>query len=371
MTTGVTGWNRFAGISRPVAAAVLALLALLMTWGVTGDVGAGHITVAKPTSMHFEGLSGDHALYARIARRVAAGEPYYAAAAAEHRSGHYPLRPFVTVRLPTLAHIVAALGEQKTMLLLLLIGGAAILAWYRRLRSDAALPRYAAVAALFVAANLTQLAARQWLFIHEVAAGVLVALALALYRPSRPWFAMVLIAVALAIRETVLPVAMLLGLFALIDRDWRAVAGWLAIGLCFGAGIAAHIAALAAVTTPADAASQGWNGYGGWTAYLSFIQATSLLRFFEGWVGALLVPLALLGWAAWQSRLGLAGLLIQIGYAALLMTFARPANFYWAMLVTPTLFVGLALAPAALVALTRSLRPTRIAVPATAVQASA
>ncbi|MGQ2974404.1 MAG: hypothetical protein ACT6QT_01785 [Sphingopyxis sp.] len=367
MTTGAPGWNRFAGVSRPVAAAMLGLLALLMIWGVMGGVGRDHVAVAKPTSAQFDGLIGDHALYARIAARVDAGESYYAAAAAEHRAGDYPLRPFVTVRLPALAYIVAALGERKAMLLFLVIGGAAILAWYRRLRTEPALPRYAAVGALFVAANLTQLAAREWLFIHEAAAGVLLALALALYRPARPWWTMAIVAAALAIRETILPVAMLFGLFALIDRDWRAAAGWLAVGLCFAAGLAAHIAALAAVTTPADAASQGWNGQGGWIAYLSFVQASSLLRFFAGWVGALLVPLSLLGWAAWRSRLGLAMLLIQLGYAALLMLFARPANFYWAMLVTPTLFVGLTFAPAALTALIRSLRQPMRAIPAAAI----
>ena len=49
-----------------------------------------------------------------------------------------------------------------------------------------------------------------------------------------------------------------------------------------------------------------------------------------------------------------------LGLLALLMLFARPANFYWAMLITPTLFVGLAFAPAALAALARSLwRPAR------------
>jgi len=356
VATAQRDWNRFAGVSRPVAAAILGLLVLLMAWGVAGGVGRDHVEVAKPSSAHFDGLVGDHALYARIAQRVEAGDSYYAAAAAEHRAGNYPLRPFVAVRLPTLAYIVAAIGEQKVQFALLLIGGAAVLAWYRRLRTEPDLPRTATIGALFVAANLTQLAAREWLFIHEVAAGALVALALALYRPARPWAAMAVIAAALAIRETVLPVAMLFGLFALIDRDWRAAAGWLAIGLCFAAGLAAHIAALATVTAPTDAASQGWNGQGGWIAYVSFVQASSLLRFFAGWVGALLVPLALLGWAAWRSRLGLATLLIQLGYAALLMIFARPANFYWAMLVTPTLFIGLAFAPAALAEIIRSLR---------------
>ncbi|AJA11577.1 Putative membrane protein [Sphingopyxis fribergensis] len=367
MTVGALGWNRFAGVSRPVAVVVLSLLALLMVWGATGGVGRDYVAVAKPTSAQFDGLVGDHALYARIAQRVDAGESYYAAAAAEHRVGDYPLRPFVAVRLPTLAYIVATLGEQKAMIFLLAVGGTAILGWYRRLRTESTLPRYAAVGALFVAANLTQLAAREWLFIHEVAAGILLALALALYRPARPWWTMAIVAAALAIRETVLPVAMLFGTFALIDRDWRAAAGWLAIGLCFAAGLAAHIAALAAVTTPVDAASQGWNGQGGWIAYLSFIQASSLLRFFTGWVGALLVPLALLGWAAWRARLGLVVLLIQFGYAALLMLFARPANFYWAMLVTPTLFIGLAFAPAALTALVRSLARPKRAIPASAI----
>ncbi|MBE1528545.1 hypothetical protein GGC65_003001 [Sphingopyxis sp. OAS728] len=364
MTTGTPGWNRFAGVSRPVAAAILGLLAALTIGGLQVGGGREHVAVASPTTAPFEGLTGDHALYARIAQRVATGESYYAVAAEEHRSGNYPLRPFVAVRLPTLAHIVAALGEQRAMLLFLAIGGAAILAWYRRLRTEPGLPRYAAVGALFVAVNLTQLAAREWLYIHEAAAGVLLALALAFYRPARPWLTMAIVAAALAIRETILPVAMLFGLFALIDRDWRAAAGWLAIGLCFAAGIGAHIAALAAVTTPADAASQGWNGQGGWIAYLSFVQASSLLRFFAGWVGALLVPLALLGWAAWRSRLGLTVLLIQLGYAALLMLFARPANFYWAMLITPTLFIGLAFAPAGLAELVRSLRQPTTALPA-------
>lgn len=354
MTRSRAGWNRFERAPRAAALGLLSLLAALMLWGAVGGVGAHHVATATPHSLQFDGLVGDHALYARIADRVASGESYYTAAAAEHRAGAYPLRPFVTVRLPTLAHLFALLGERGAMLLLLLAGGAAILAWYRRLRSDHALPAYAAIAALFVAANLTQLAARPWLFIHEVAAGVLLALALALYRPARPWAAMAIVALALAIRETILPVAMLLGLFALIDRDWRAAAGGLAIGLGFAAGIAAHVAALAAVTSPADAMSQGWQGQGGWIAYLSFVQATSLLRFFEGWVTALLVPLALLGWVAWRSRTGLVVLTIQLGYAALLMIFARPANFYWAMIVVPTLFIGLAFAPAALAALVRS-----------------
>src|SRR3546814_12079814 len=113
---------------------------LFRSGGAAGGVGRNHVAVASPSAAHFDGLVGDHALYARIAQRVAAGESYYTAAAAEHRSGHYPLRPFVTVRLPTLAHIVPPLGEQKTNLPFFLVGGGAVFPWYRRFGTDARVP---------------------------------------------------------------------------------------------------------------------------------------------------------------------------------------------------------------------------------------
>src|SRR3546814_2844518 len=47
MTQVAPGWNRFAGVSRPVAAAVLAVLALLMAWGAAGGVGRNHVAVAR------------------------------------------------------------------------------------------------------------------------------------------------------------------------------------------------------------------------------------------------------------------------------------------------------------------------------------
>jgi hypothetical protein len=95
---------------------------------------------------------------------------------------------------------------------------------------------------------------------------------------------------------------------------------------------------------------------------VTFIHQTSVLRFFAPpWVAALLVPLALLGWAAWRSRLGTAGLAVQLVYAALFALLARPDNDYWGMLVVPTLFLGLIFTPAALAALGRALLAPRSA----------
>lgn len=364
------GWNRFDGLSRPAAAAVLALLALLMLLGFAGSGASGsagieaRVTATMPDRPPVEGMVGDHALYLSILRDVEAGEPYYAAAAREQRASHYPLRPFVTMRLPTLAHLFAATGLTGGVLLVAATGIAAILAWRRRLMTEPGLPGYAHFAALLIASNLSQAFDRSWVLIHEVGAGVLIALALALYRPGRPWAAMAVLAVAVAIRETVLPVAALLGCFALFDRDGRAAAAWLAFGLGALAMLAFHAAAVAAVTSPADLSSPGWSSFGGWKTWLAFVHHTSAIRALPAWITVLLVPLALLGWAAWRSRVAHAVLGVQIFYAAVLMIVARSDNFYWAMLIVPTLSMGLIFAPAALAALAGSLMRPRLPAPA-------
>jgi hypothetical protein len=357
-----TPWNRWQGAPRPIPAVVLALVVALILYGLLdfgGTSASQRVEPAGPAAMQAHGMTGDHALYANVAQRVGDGESYYAAAAAEHRANAYPLKPFVTVRLPTLAFIFAFLGPTGGLLIVAAIGVAAILVWQRRLMIDRTLPPYARFAALIMAANMSPIISHEWVLIHEVAAGALMALALALYRPERPWAAMAILLGAALVRETVLPVAVVLGVFALIDRDWRAAGLWVALGLLMLGVLGLHAQAVAAVVLPGDLASPGWDGMGGWHSYLAFVHHTSAIRFLPESVTAILIPLALLGWASWRSRLGLVMLLVQLGYAAMLMLFARPNNFYWAMLVVPTLYIGLIFVPAALAQLTTSLRTTR------------
>lgn len=357
MTTAPTAnWNRLSGVSRPVALMLLALLAALMWIGTQEKRPVVNPNLSSPTLLKSEGMIGDHALYLKIMRRMEAGTPYYPAVVAEHRANGYPLRPVLTVRLPTLASVLSTISLPAGIAVSSALALATLLAWRRRLVQEPGLPPYARFGVLFIAINIGQAMSGQWVLIHEVIAGLLIALALALYRPDRPWAAMAAMAAALAVRETALPVAMLFGLFALIDRNWRAAGAWLAIGIAFAIGLAFHAAAVANVTNPGDIAGSGWLGLNGWDNYISFIYKSSVLRFFAPyWLAAVLVPLALLGWLAWRSRLGLAGLLVQLGYAALFILFARHDNDYWGMLVVPTLFVGLIFVPAALAALGRSI----------------
>lgn len=360
-------WNRFERVPRPVAALLLALLAALMLLGTAESRAPRKLNLSEPTLVKAEGMIGDHALYLKILRDMERGEPYYQAVAKEHRAGYYPLRPFIAVRLPTLSLLLDAIGLKAGVVLAAGLGIAAILAWRRRLAQTPGLPAYSRFAALFIAVNLGQVMSGQWVLIHETLAGVLLAIALALYRPEKPWAAMAVLALALTIRETVLPVAMLLGLFALIDRDWRGAAGWVAVGIAFAIGIAFHAEAVAAIARPGDLAGAGWMGLNGWNNYVSFLYQTSGLRFLAPhWSAAVLTPLALIGWAAWRSRLGLVCLLTHLLYTALFMLFARPDNFYWGLLVVPTLFAGLVFAPAAIAALLRSLQGRPSGSPATA-----
>lgn len=351
------GWNRLVGVPRPVAVLLLALLVALMLLGTVESRPLASPDMAAPALAKEEGMIGDHALYLKILRRMEAGTSYYAAVVEEHRAYGYPLRPFVAVRLPTLAMILSHIGLPLGVALCGALAIAALLLWRRRLMREPGLPGYGRFAVLLMAINLGQAMSGQWVLMHEVPAGILIAIALALYRPKRPWAAMAVVAAALAIRETVLPVAMLFGLFALIDRDWKAAGAWVALGIAFAVGLGFHAVAVAGVTQPNETTGPGWMALSGWNNYVAFIYQTSVLRFVPPqWLAVVLTPLALLGWLAWRSRLGTVGLAIHLTYAALFMLVARPDNDYWGMLVVPTLFIGLVFAPAAIGALLRSLR---------------
>ena len=81
----------------------------------------------------------DSQLYQRIIDRVSSGESYHAAAVTEHRDYDYPLKPFVTVRMPALAWTNAWLGPAHTQHLMLALIALVTLSWLTALRplSDA------------------------------------------------------------------------------------------------------------------------------------------------------------------------------------------------------------------------------------------
>lgn len=319
-----------------------------------------HATVVAATRPYAPVSAGnrdneDLHLYSSIIRRVAAGESYYAVAADEHRKGHYPLRPFVTMRLPTLALVSAELGRTAMTALLFALVLATMCAWWTRLAHnyDDAGRRISAIGLLL--AGMMAAFWRDFIVLHELWAGILLALAFALHRPRR-WLPSLLVAAcALAIRELALPFVLLWGAFALYGRRWREAGAIAIVVASFAMLMTWHAAQVGAVTTAADPASPGWTALGGWTAFVRTMQMPSALRAFPPAIGSAVIVLTLFGWASWRSTAGLFGTLMFTGYGVIFMILGRPDNFYWGFMVVPTFLIGLSFLPRAIYDLRRAI----------------
>jgi hypothetical protein len=214
---------------------------------------------------------------------------------------------------------------------------------------------------MLAAAGVAVALTGKYVLLHEVWAGTLVALSLALHRSDRWGWSVVVAAVALAIRELSLPYILLMAAFALYRRSWREVGAWTGLVLLFAAGMAWHASEVARVTLSSDPASPGWTELGGWEGVLRTFHLAGPLRWLPMEVGAVAIVLALFGWASWRSQTGLAATLLYLGYGLAFMLFGRANNFYWGLMVTPAFLLGIAFLPRALSDLAAEIR-TRHAV---------
>jgi hypothetical protein len=295
----------------------------------------------------------DTKLYRKITASVARGDPYYYAAVRDHRHHGFPLKPFVTVRLPTLAWISAAVGPTGAQITVLGLIALAVYAWLDVL-GGLVFDRATRIAAFAVLALSSLLLINPITVVfHETWAGLLIAASIGLRRPARYSVSIGLGLAAVLFREMALPYLIMMAALAAYEQSWRETKGWcLAIvvaAVCF----AAHAHAISGLLQPGDLRSQGWTGRGGWAFFISAATQTGLIGVLPAVLAPLLVPLSLFGWLAWKSphSLRVSGLLL--GYLVALMTFARPENSYWALLISPLLLAGLGLVPAGLATLTK------------------
>lgn len=308
----------------------------------------------------------DLALYDRVIRRIGQGENYYTVTAEEHRAANYPLRPGVAVRLPTLAFIASSLGDTgrgAEVLVPGLLGAAVVLlgctlwAWWRRFGDEGVEPRTRriAMALLFFGAALGL--NRYYFVLHELWAGMLIALAMGLHRPGRKWLAALLVAgLALAIREHVLPFVLLMAAMAFWHRDWKEGAAWTALILAFFAYLNWHLGQVGQQVLPSDPLGPAWLELRGLSGWLSTVVLSSNLRFLPHFLAGPLVLLMVLGWAGWKSPAGSFATLLYLGYGLAFMIAGRPDNFYWGAVIAPAMFVGLAFTPMALKSLLKAAR---------------
>ncbi len=364
LTAALEWWERLdrplARLPRAAALAVLAALAAALIWSAM----AVHMlapaaplasAVQQPGALARgdEASVGDLALYRRISERVIAGENYYTAALAEQRADDYPVRPFVTVRLPLLAWLHAALGFAGVRYLALALAGACLLAWHRRLETCTSLPQRAGALMLLVMGGLGA-GIPQAALVHEIYAGLFLTLAAALYRPDRIWPSLLAAASALALRELCVAFVLLWLVLALASRRGREAAALGLLLTIFVAGLYLHYLAVSAELQPGDPGSQGWSGLAGYgLPLLAVIRLTALMALPQA-LAAPLALLPLLGWLALGGRAGLFMTLWFAGYFTAVAVFARPENFYWMQLILPAYLMGLAFVPRALGELARS-----------------
>ena len=310
--------------------------------------------IAGPRLRASEHQQSDLGLYRAIIARMRAGEGYYPAAADELRKDDYPLKPFITFRLPTQATLYARLGEPVMIGIEALLALTTLIVWWRRL-GEWPLVIQAAGVILFAAGTGGLVEPVTGLF-HESWAALLMALSIGLRRPGHATPAIVAAGAALMMRETALPMVLMMGGMALIERRWKEALGWAVPVILFALYLAWHAHQVAAVLQPGDRPSPGWQALLGLRFALKSLGAVSWLSGLVYPAAATVLILSLAGWLSvdrgWALRVGL----LLAGYAAMLALFSRPDTFYWGLLAAPLSLMGLAFLPRAAVDLAQALR---------------
>lgn len=346
-TIWLTQATRFADLARSRARVAALILALLLAASLTAIWAPG----PPPVSSTVENRADDQAdimLYEAIVDGVRHGGDYYLVTSAALRAGDYPLKPFVTFRLPTLAAAQALLPPVTTLLLLYALAFGTAFAWFLRLRPAFKRPPPLIVALVLLAGGMGAFVQSELVAFHEVWAGLLVALSLAVRRDDRFVEAVAIGTMAMLIRETAALYAIVMAVIALLEGRRREVLCW-GLGLTLlGTAVVAHAYAVAQVVRASDVVSPGWSGMLGFGFFVEAMTLSTALRLAPQWLASLLFALSMLGWAGWRDTAALRVIATFAAYALLIALFGRVDTFYWSLMVAPTLLVGLAFAPDAL-----------------------
>jgi hypothetical protein len=351
--------TRFRDFSRPLAGAVLtlALFAILLLLASS----AGYSPpVSAPSADR-----GDAAAYGRIVERMRAGEGYYAVAHAELRQGGYGTRSVFNWRLPTLSWLESRLPALLWANIVIGLAALGALLAAARLVVKTGDPAARLIVIPALVASLLACTTPTAAFFGEIVTGVLILASVAAYGLKRPAAGFLLALLALFIRELAAPYVVVCVVLACRDRRFGELAAWAAGLLLFAGYFAWHAVMVSGMLGAGDVGyPQGWVQFGG----LGFVLATAA---FNGafivaplWVSAILLPLCLVGLAAWQGPgAARAGLAVAI-YLAAFAVVGKPFNNYWGALYTPLMMLGLPFVPAALRDLLRAARARPAPLPA-------
>ena len=359
-------WDRFAGWDRWAARILLLLVTALLVLAAIAPLSASLdgkpsevpslIGDGAPDEQTESERDEDLAFYDRVIERIGHGENYYDFIVEEQRARDYPVRPGLAVRLPTLAWIHASLGEPAMIALAIALLFACIWAWWKRLGEEPGGLRFRLLGTALMAMGGSLGLNRSFFVLHELWAGMLIALAFGLHRPGRWGAALFVAALALALRELVLPFVLLMAAMAAWRKDWREATAWILLVAVFAAIMAWHLSLIAVQEVPSDPVGPDWLVLRGLSGWLGNIVLSSNLRLLPHELASPVVILMALGWAGWKSSAGTTGTFLYLGYGLAFMLAGRANNFYWGAVVAPAMFIGLAFLPMALPSLVRAAR---------------
>lgn len=336
---------------RNSAVAIVGLLLGLIVWGLLAG--------APERPRVPEGERGsDLVLYETIVDRMNEGHSYYSAVAAEQPAQGYPTRPVMTVREPTVAWLITVLGGPRAACgLLLAIVLAASVSIVVRLRAVTASLLSWVVASILAAMSLILLVSPGLVYVHEMWAGALIVLSVAV-RTGRRWAVSVVAGLAAAlVRELAVPYLLVMLVMAVRQRRPREALAW-GVAVAVWAGFyALHAIRVMGEVPVAAATSPGWLAVEGWPLFVEMIRSGSVLVLMPFWVAALLVPFALAGWWTCRSSFSSRVALTLTGYAVAFMFIGRANTVYWGFMLAALLVPGLAMIPHGLRVLGLWLRP--------------
>ncbi|VVT06712.1 conserved membrane hypothetical protein [Sphingomonas sp. EC-HK361] len=342
--------TRMARLTRRDARIVVAILAGFLLLSLTALISAGPPPVTRDASGGIAKVEdrADVLFYQSVIAGLRGGGDYYHVAADAQRASGYPMRPFVTMRLPTLALVQAALPDWATLFLLYALVAAVLAAWLARLR-----PLFVRTPPLLIAVILIGCGSMVYVRadlspFHEIWAGLLIALSLAWWRPDRWVGAVALGACAMVIRETAALYAIAMFAMALLGGRRREAIGWCVALALLALVVAAHIHGWSQVVRTDDGTGPGWSGMLGFGFFVKTMTLLTALDAIPLALGALLVALALFGWTALPDPVAPRAVAVFAAYAALIALFCRTDTYYWGLLVAPILLAGLAFVPDAL-----------------------
>jgi hypothetical protein len=191
----------------------------------------------------------------------------------------------------------------------------------------------------------------------DVVASVVILLSVAAYglkwRPAGFFAALI----ALSIKELAAPYVMVCVFEAWRGRRYGELASWAAGLILFACFFLWHYHMVQLHIAASDTAyKDGWLQFGGVPFVLATAGFNGILLAAPLWITAIVLPLCLLGLAAWDGDAGERVRLTVGAYLVLFLFVGKAFDVYWGAFYTPLMMIGLPFVPRALVDLGAALR---------------